>query len=69
VLAALWADVLQLDEVGRHDDFFALGGHSLLGDAALGAACAETLQVSFPLRLLFEERTPRRWARRRCARS
>jgi amino acid adenylation domain-containing protein len=29
-LGALWAEVLQLERVGRHDDFFALGGHSLL---------------------------------------
>jgi amino acid adenylation domain-containing protein len=29
-LAAIWADVLKLDRVGRHDSFFDLGGHSLL---------------------------------------
>jgi aryl carrier-like protein len=29
-LARIWADVLQLDRVGRHDNFFVLGGHSLL---------------------------------------
>ena len=28
-LAALWSELLQVDRVGRHDDFFALGGHSL----------------------------------------
>ncbi|HZA54679.1 MAG TPA: AMP-binding protein [Candidatus Udaeobacter sp.] len=28
-LARIWADVLSVDEVGIHDDFFALGGHSL----------------------------------------
>ncbi|AYG64356.1 non-ribosomal peptide synthetase (plasmid) [Rhizobium jaguaris] len=30
LLAAIWAEVLQLERVGRHDNFFALGGHSLL---------------------------------------
>ena len=30
-LAQIWAELLQLERVGRHDDFFALGGHSLLG--------------------------------------
>lgn len=29
-LAEIWADVLQVERVGRGDDFFALGGHSLL---------------------------------------
>lgn len=30
VLAAVWADALNVDRVGRHDNFFDLGGHSLL---------------------------------------
>jgi len=29
-LAAIWCEVLQLERVGIHDNFFALGGHSLL---------------------------------------
>ena len=29
-LAAIWADVLGVAAVGLHDDFFAIGGHSLL---------------------------------------
>ncbi|SET77616.1 non-ribosomal peptide synthetase [Variovorax sp. OV084] len=29
-IAAIWAEVLQMDKVGTHDNFFDLGGHSLL---------------------------------------
>src|SRR5262249_23839316 len=30
MLGQLWAEVLHVDQVGRHDNFFKLGGHSLL---------------------------------------
>ena len=30
LLAGIWAEVLKLERVGRHDNFFALGGHSLM---------------------------------------
>ena len=29
-LASIWLDLLAVERVGRHDNFFALGGHSLL---------------------------------------
>ncbi|USJ02951.1 phosphopantetheine-binding protein [Xanthomonas prunicola] len=29
-LALLWCDLLGVERVGRHDDFFEVGGHSLL---------------------------------------
>jgi acyl carrier protein len=34
-LANIWADVLQVAQVGRHDHFFDLGGHSLLSTKML----------------------------------
>jgi len=30
ILAAIWADVLGVDRIGIHDNFFEMGGHSLL---------------------------------------
>ena len=29
-IAQIWSDVLKIERVGRHDNFFVLGGHSLL---------------------------------------
>lgn len=40
-LAGLWSEILQLERVGIHDDFFALGGDSLLATQVL----AQTYQV------------------------
>ena len=52
-LAAAWAEVLEIERVGRHDDFFELGGHSL---TVLGvqARMQRRLGVQAPLRLYFE---------------
>ncbi|MEV6049429.1 serine hydrolase, partial [Streptomyces sp. NPDC052107] len=45
-LAAIWSDVLGVDEIGVHDRFFDLGGHSLLMIKVLAAARAAGLAVS-----------------------
>ncbi|MEV7287859.1 amino acid adenylation domain-containing protein [Streptomyces sp. NPDC093252] len=45
-LAAIWSDVLGVAEIGVHDSFFGLGGHSLLMIKVLAAARADGLPVS-----------------------
>ena len=53
VLVSLWAEVLDLDEVGIHSDFFKIGGHSILA-SRLVARIRETFQVDLALRTIFE---------------
>ena len=36
-IAATWAEFLHLERIGRHDDFFDLGGHSLMALRVIGA--------------------------------
>ena len=55
-LAAIWADVLSLRQVGVTDGFFDLGGHSLLAVTAFGRIEKE-FGVRLPLSTLFEKQT------------
>ncbi|MCP3800879.1 amino acid adenylation domain-containing protein [Allokutzneria sp. A3M-2-11 16] len=55
-LAAIWAGVLDLHTVGRDENFFDLGGHSLKA-AQLVVRIQETFQLNLPLRTLFERPT------------
>lgn len=45
-LAAIWRDVLNLEQIGIHDNFFDLGGHSLLA-----ARMADRANRQFPVRM------------------
>ena len=55
-LARAWAELLDLDRVGRDDNLFALGAHSLLVTRFV-ARVREELQVELPLRALFDRPT------------
>jgi acyl carrier protein len=52
-LAAIWSEVLGLPHVSVHDDFFDIGGHSLLA-AQVVARLRERLGIDVPLRQMFE---------------
>jgi amino acid adenylation domain-containing protein len=56
LIAAIWAEVLGIEQVGRSDDFFALGGHSLKAMQVLSRV-RDALRVELPLRRLLEEPT------------
>ncbi|MFB6824053.1 amino acid adenylation domain-containing protein [Streptomyces virginiae] len=59
--AAVWGEVLSTGRIGRHDDFFALGGHSLRATRVVSRLGAR-LGTGVPLRLLFEHPTLERFA-------
>ena len=54
-LMKIWADVLKLDRVGLHDNFFDLGGDSILGTLILARAAQAGVMIS--PRQLFEHQT------------
>jgi acyl carrier protein len=56
VLADLWSKVLGIDRVGVHQDFFALGGNSLVA-VQLIAQARKATGVRLPMRVLFDAPT------------
>ncbi|WP_261887409.1 non-ribosomal peptide synthetase [Vibrio aerogenes] len=51
-LARLWESVLAVDSVGREDDFFALGGHSMMAIQLVNQARQHG--IDFSLKMLFD---------------
>ncbi|GCE15699.1 non-ribosomal peptide synthetase [Tengunoibacter tsumagoiensis] len=52
LLAQVWMELLHLPEVGRHENFFALGGHSLLS-TQICARLRDALRITIPLSMIF----------------
>lgn len=55
-LAAIWSDLLGIEQVGVHDNFFDLGGHSLLA-LRLTTEIEQQLDQPLPLFMVFQRPT------------
>ncbi len=55
-VADIWAEVLKRDRVGIHDNFFAIGGHSL-GAVVVLSRIRKGFNIELPLTALFEAPT------------
>jgi acyl transferase domain-containing protein len=58
-----WQELLGVEPIGIHDDFFQLGGHSLLGTRVV-ARMRKRFKVDLSLRMIFEAATPAELAQR-----
>ena len=61
-LAEIWAEVLGIDQVGIHDNFFDLGGHSLTATRIV-TRVIEKFQLEIPLNLFLIHPPWRKWRR------
>jgi acyl carrier protein len=60
-LCAIWAEALELERVGRDDDFFDLGGDSLTA-AEIGAAILDRFELEIDMRAFSDHPTVARFA-------
>ena len=56
MVAAIWAQVMQLDQVGMEENFFGLGGHSLLAMQVM-SRIRQVFAVELQLRSFLENPT------------
>lgn len=57
-IAQVWKDAFRIEKIGRHDNFFGLGGNSLLG-MELTDMLAKRLAIQVPVVVLFQYPTIR----------
>ncbi len=55
-VAAIWSQVLGIEQIGIHDDFIALGGDSLMAMQVI-SRLRKVLQIQLPLARFYEART------------
>jgi acyl carrier protein len=55
-LAAIWKEILGCDQVGIHDNFFEMGGHSIL-IIRLISRVRDAFDIELPIRVLFDSPT------------
>lgn len=53
IIAAIWREVLEVDRIGIDDNFFSIGGHSLIA-TRVALRVNSSFQIDLPLRRLFE---------------
>ncbi len=56
LLAGIWAEILGLNKVSIHENFFTLGGHSLIATRVI-SQIRQVFHIELPLRCLFEKPT------------
>lgn len=60
-IADIWQAVLNVKEIGLHDNFFKLGGHSLLATQTIARMSVE-FNTDIPLRAIFDQPTLKKMA-------
>ena len=56
VIASIWATILGVEQIGVHDNFFDLGGHSLKATRVM-SRISQAFGLNLPVRTLFETPT------------
>jgi acyl carrier protein len=56
VLQEIWSELIGVERIGIRDDFFKLGGHSMLG-ARIVSRVRDELEIDLPLSTVFDRPT------------